>query len=302
MKTNVYFKSNGLNIAAHLYTPESLNTEKYPAIIVGHPGSGVKEQTSGLYAARLAQAGFVTLAFDAAYQGESEGEPRGLEEPAQRVEDFKAAVSFLSTIECVAIDRIGALGICASGGYVVTAAVGDHRIKATATVSGVDLGSIYREGPDGKQDPAVFQSMLDAAAAARTAEAQGEAVQYFPLFPRSKEEAAQSGVFMSEGYDYYCTPRAQHPRSAKELTWSSVDRIASFDGFQFAHLLASRPLLVIIGQNAITTANSSRAFDNAQEPKEIFWVEGASHQDLYDREPFISTAATRLTDFFSSCL
>jgi fermentation-respiration switch protein FrsA (DUF1100 family) len=168
MKTNVTFDSAGLKIAGHLYTPDDGAPARRPAIVVGHPGSGVKEQAAGLYARRLAHEGFVAIAFDAAYQGESEGEPRGPEDPAHRVEDLKAAVSFLTTRDEVNTDQIGVLGICASGGYALTATATDHRIKAVATVSAVDIA---RQGADGTQDPAVFQGMLDAAAAARTEQA-----------------------------------------------------------------------------------------------------------------------------------
>jgi fermentation-respiration switch protein FrsA (DUF1100 family) len=159
-----------------------------PAIVVSHPASGVKEQAAGLYAQRLARLGFITLTFDAAHHGESEGEPRGFEDPFHRVEDIKAAVSFLSVNEAVDPDRIGALGICASGGYVVSAAAADHRIKAMAIVSGVDVARQFRYGADGTQPPAVFQSMLDAAAAARTAEARGEEMGRFPLFPSGNDQ------------------------------------------------------------------------------------------------------------------
>lgn len=194
MRTDVTFPSAGLKLAGHLYTPDDGAVGPRPAIVVSHPGSGVKEQAAGLYALRLAEQGFVTLAFDAAHQGESEGEPRGLEDPAHRVEDIKAAVSFLTTRDDVDADRVGALGICASGGYVLSATASDHRIKAVGTVSAVDIARQFRDGADGAQDPAVFQGMLAAAAAARTAEARGEGVQTFPLFPDTAEQARALGA------------------------------------------------------------------------------------------------------------
>ncbi|MFJ9033913.1 alpha/beta hydrolase [Streptomyces sp. NPDC102274] len=303
MRTNVSFPSAGIKIAGHLYTPDGEAGAPRPAIVVSHPGSGAKEQTAGLYARRLADQGFVTLAFDAAYQGESEGEPRGLEDPAHRVEDIKAAVSFLTTRDEVDSDRIGALGICASGGYALTATASDHRIKAVGAVSAVDIARQFRDGADGAQDPAVFRTMLDAAAAARTAEARGEGVPVFPLFPNTSAEAeAAGGGHGAEGFEYYCTPRAQHPRSARSFTWSSVDRMAFFDGFRFVGLIAPRPLLLIVGREAVTSWMSVEAFQNARGPKELHWVDGASHVDLYDKEPYVGPAVTKLTDFFRTQL
>jgi len=301
MRTDVRFDSAGLKLAAHLYTPEGDGRAPRPAIVVSHPASGVKEQTAGLYAGRLAELGFVTLAFDASYQGESEGIPRGLEDPARRVEDIKAAVSFLSTHEAVDPDQIGLLGICASGGYAVPAAATDHRIKAVATVSGVDIARQFRHGADGTQSPAVIQAMLDAAAAARTAEARGEGVGTFPIFP-DEEQARAADRHTFEGWEYYCTDRAQHPRSAKSFTWNSVDRIASFEAFRFIDMIAPRPLLLIVGTEAVTSWMASEAFIAAREPKEVFWVKGASHVSLYDQHEHVTLAVSRLKDFFSTNL
>ncbi|MFF3139351.1 alpha/beta hydrolase [Streptomyces mirabilis] len=303
MRTDVTFPSAGLKLAGHLYTPDDGAVGPRPAIVVSHPGSGVKEQAAGLYALRLAEQGFVTLAFDAAHQGESEGEPRGLEDPAHRVEDIKAAVSFLTTRDDVDADRVGALGICASGGYVLSATASDHRIKAVGTVSAVDIARQFRDGADGAQDPAVFQGMLAAAAAARTAEARGEGVRTFPLFPDTAEQArALGGRHAVEGCEYYCSDRAQHPRSAKSFTWSSVDHMAFFDAFRFVHLIAPRPLLMIVGREAVTSWMSVEAFQNARAPKELHWIDGASHVDLYDKEPHVGPAVEKLTDFFRAQL
>jgi uncharacterized protein len=303
MRTDVTFPSSGLNLAGHLYTPDDQTTARRPAIVVGHPGSGVKEQAAGLYAQRLARQGFVALAFDAAYQGESEGEPRGLEDPAHRVEDFKAAVSFLTTRHEVDPDRIGTLGICASGGYTLSATASDHRIKAVATVSGVDVARQFRDGADGAQDPAVFQAMLDAAGAARTAEARGEGVETFPIFPDTAEQArAAGGQHGFEGFEYYCTPRAQHPRSAKSLPWTSIDHMAFFDAFRFVGLIAPRPILLIAGREAVTSWMSVEGFQNARGPKELHWIDGASHVDLYDKDQYVTPAVAKLTEFFTASL
>ncbi|MEU1414866.1 alpha/beta hydrolase [Streptomyces sp. NPDC005731] len=302
-KTDVTFDSAGIPLAGHLYLPDAPTARPRPAIVVGHPGSGVKEQAAGLYAQRLAERGFVTLAFDAAYQGESGGEPRGMEDPAHRVEDLKAAVSFLTTRSDVDTDRIGALGICASGGYVLAATASDHRIKAVGTVSAVDVARQFRLGADGAQDPAVFRSMLDAAAHARTAAARGEEPPVLTLFPETAEQArALGGEHGAEGFEYYRTPRAQHARSASFFTWSSIDRMATFDAFTAVPLIGGRPLLIIAGTRAVTAWMSIEAFQLATGPKEMYWVDGAGHVDLYDKKQYVDLAVDRLNGFFTAGL
>ncbi|MCO5969582.1 alpha/beta hydrolase [Actinoallomurus soli] len=302
-KIDVTFDSAGIPLAGHLHLPGVPAEGPRPAIVVGHPGTGVKEQTAGLYARLLADAGFVTLAFDAAYQGESGGEPRGLEDPAHRVEDIKAAVSFLTTRREVDPDRIGVLGICASGGYALPAAAGDHRIKAVGTVSAVDVARQFRLGADGAQDPAVFQGMLDAAARARTAEARGEDPPVLPLFPDTPEQARTlGGEHGAEGFEYYRTPRGRHPRSGSFLTWTSIDRMAAFDAFAAVPLIAPRPLLMVVGTRAVTSWMSVEAFQRATGPKEIHWVDGASHVDLYDQRRYVDPVVERLAGFFAKNL
>ncbi|MCW2876816.1 MAG: hypothetical protein JWQ95_916, partial [Sphaerisporangium sp.] len=298
MRTDVTFPSAGLKLAGHLYTPDDETGGRSPGIVVGHPMSGVKEQTAGIYAERLAREGFVTLAFDAAYQGESEGEPRLLEDPFHRAEDIKAAVTFLSLRDEVDAERIGALGICASGGYVTPAAATDHRIKAVATVSAVDTGSLFREGLGREQSPEVLQGMLDAAGVARIKEAQGSPPRLQQIHPDTEEEARNLGQHTYDGWEYYRTPRGHHPRSENWFVFRSIDLIAQFSAFDMIHLISPRPLLMIAGTEAATAYLSREAIEKAHEPKELFWIDGATHVDLYDKEEYLPTPVAKLADFF----
>jgi fermentation-respiration switch protein FrsA (DUF1100 family) len=304
MKYDVAFPSNGMTLAGHLYTPEGEANVPRPAIVIGHPMGAVKEQSPANYAARLVQQGFVVLTFDAAYQGESTGEPRYLEDPFQRSEDVRSAVSFLTTLPEVDAERIGALGICASGGYVPFAAQSDHRIKAVATVVSACVGNLWRDGLDGKQDPSVIQGMLDEAAADRTNEARGEPPRLTQLVPATPEEAAHfpEGSMFREAYDYYRTPRAEHPRSVNKWIARSVDRFAQYDSYALMHLIAPRPLLMIAGTRADTAPLSVKAIEKARGLKELFWIDGATHIDLYDKDEYVTPAVAKLGDFFTEHL
>ncbi|OQP48032.1 hypothetical protein A4H97_29795 [Niastella yeongjuensis] len=300
----VTFKSNGLNIAGMLYLPADFHssTQPRPAIVVGHPGAGVKEQAAGLYAGLLAAKGYVALAFDAACQGESEGLPRNYEDPEQRTEDIKAAVTFLSSMQEIDANRIGVLGICASGGYGVAATATDHRIKALATVCAACIGHQFRQGGDGQQSPAVIQALLDHAAADRIEVSKGKQPGEFPIFPATAEQAKELGQHVYEGWEYYCTERAYHPRSAKTFTWKSVELAAGFDAFRFAGLIAPRPLLMIAGSETKTLWMTQEAIETAKGPKELFIIDGATHVDLYDKMEYVAPAVARVLDFYNANL
>ena len=304
MKKNVKFKSNNLNLSGHLYIPENYKEgEKRAAIVVSHPFGGVKEQTAGLYAEKLSKKGFITLAFDASYQGESEGEPRFMEDPFVRAEDIKSAVTFLSIQNEVDSKNIGILGICASGGYVTYAAQTDHRIKAIATVSAADMGDLFREGLGGNASPEVLETMLDESGKARTEAAKGNPIRLDHIVPNSPEEVTEGcPTLYKEGTDYYRTPRAQHPNSPNWYIFSSVDKIAQYSSFDRINMISPRPLLLIVGTLADTAYFSEIAYNNAKQPKEIFWVEGATHIDLYDKPEYVNPAIEKMNAFFKENL
>jgi fermentation-respiration switch protein FrsA (DUF1100 family) len=145
--------------------------------------------------------------------------------------------------------------------------------------------------------------MLDAAAAARNAVAHGEGQQTFQLFPGTAERArARGGQHTLEGFEYYISGPTAHPRSAKFLTWSSIDRMAFFDAFRFVSLIGQRPLLMIVGREAVTSWMSIQAFQNATGPKELHWIDSASHNDLYYKDQYVGPAIAKLTGFFTKNL
>lgn len=200
----VRFKSKTWEVAADLRFPKDFDEkQKYPAIVCGHPISGCKEQTAGIYAEKLAEQVYVTLAFDASFQGESGGEPRFLEDPAARVEDFRCAVDYLVTLDYVDENRIGALGICGGGGYAANATMTDHRIKALGTVVAANYGRLMREGD---LSPDADLQTLKAIGEQRTAEARGaepKITTYIPNSPEEREQAGINDIDIVEAVEYY---------------------------------------------------------------------------------------------------
>jgi fermentation-respiration switch protein FrsA (DUF1100 family) len=302
MPRSIKFQSKGITIAGHLYTPtvgETANRKK-AAIVVAHPFGGVKEQTAGLYAKILAQNGFLTLAFDAAYQGESGGEPRYLEDPYQRAEDVKSAVTYLSMLHEVDPERIGALGICASGGYVPFAAQTDRRIKAVATISGADTGRLFREGLGGNRSKEDLLKALGEASKERTSEGKGENPHLERIVPNTPAEIPNGiPTLYKEGTDYYRTARAQHPNSVNWYISRSIDMLATYSSYAFVDLISPHPLLMIAGSNADTLYFSEDAYKQAKEPKELFVIDGKTHIDLYDDTKEV---LPKLVEFMSTYL
>jgi fermentation-respiration switch protein FrsA (DUF1100 family) len=307
MRSNVTFNSNGLKVAGHLYLPDDYKKgEKRPAIVVGHPLGGVKEQTAGLYAKKLSEKGFIALAFDASYQGESEGEPRFLEDPFARAEDVKSAVTFLATRDEVDQEQIGALGICASGGYVPYAAQTDRRIKAVATVSAADIGDLLRRGTyykAGGTSEETLEQHLEESNKARIEEAKGMPPPRKHIVPNSPEEVPKDApTLFREAADYYRTPRAQHPNSQNWMLIRSMDKIAGYSSYDRVDMISPHPLLMIAGTEADTRYFSEMAINKANDPKELFLIKGATHIDMYDRDKYVSPAVEKISGFFRQYL
>ena len=290
-----------IDVAGDLYMPKNIDkTKKYPAIVVGHTFTGVKEQTAGLHAQRLAELGFVTLAFDASFWGDSGGQPRNIEVPEIRVEDYSAAVDFLSNHALVDPNRIGGLGICGGGGYVVSAAAIDHRLKAIATVSMYDLGRARRQGLGDAITYEQRMKTLDRIGELRTKEFRGEARTDTLGVPAAVTDKDTENT--REFYDYYRTPRAQHPNT--DTSYSLVSQAAMMNFFPFAQIetISPRPLLFVVGERAVSAYFSEDAYKRAVEPKELFVVPGASHVDLYDVPKVLAVSIPKLGKFFTDNL
>jgi fermentation-respiration switch protein FrsA (DUF1100 family)/alkylhydroperoxidase/carboxymuconolactone decarboxylase family protein YurZ len=294
----VYFHNRiNINVAGNLYLPPGYDAnKKYAAIVVGHTFTGVKEQTSGLHAQRLAELGYVTLAFDASFWGESGGTPRNIEASEIRVEDFSAAVDYLSNHPLVDPNRIGGLGICGGGGYIVSAAAIDHRIKAVATVSMYDLGRARRQGLGDAIPYEQRMKTLDLIGELRTKEFRGEARTNTLGVPDKITENDTENT--REFYDYYRTPRAQHPNTTTSYSLTSQAPMMNFFPFVQIETISPRPLLFIVGERAVSAYFSEDAYSKAAEPKELFVVPGASHVDLYDRPQYLAVSIPKLDAFF----
>lgn len=291
----------GITLSAIINFPEGFDkNKKYAVVVVSHPGGGVKEQASGLYARKLAEQGFLTIAYDASYQGESTGEPRQLENPYIRTEDVSAIIDYLTTLPYIDTERIGAMGICAGAGYTANAAINDHRIKAVGMVSAVNIGSMFRNGWENNVKDADAMPYLMAGATARTNDAK-EGLQTMPLAPMKEEDAPNEEL--REAWEYYHTDRCQYPTAPGWATLRSLTQIITYDAYNKAEAFFTQPLLAIVGSIAGSAWMSEDLLKvAATTDKRKYIIEGANHMSLYDRENYVNEAIAQLATFFSEKL
>lgn len=295
-----FLRSNNILLVGNLFLPKNFDSDKkYPVILSVHPAGSVKEQSAGLYAYSLAEHGFVTLAFDATYAGESGGTPHWSEAPYERVEDIRYAIDYLVTLPFVDEKRIGALGLCAGGGYVIATAPTERRIRAVAGVSAADIGAANRESWLRGRTVEEQIALLEDVSNQRTREARGAELMKVYMCPEPTAETAPS---FREGYDYYRTSRAWHPRADNFYLRRSQATKMAFSAIENIYLL-TQPALLISGSKADSDWQTERFYNALPgKDKEVFVIEGASHIELYDHKQYVSQAVNKLNEFFSRTL
>lgn len=294
-----------MNIAGNLYLPKDMDkSKKHAAIIVGHPMGAVKEQSADLYAVKMAERGFVTMSVDLAFWGGSDGQPRNAVAPELYAETFSAAVDYLGTGPFADREKIGAIGICGSGSFAISAAKIDPRLKAVATISMYDMGAANRNGLNHSLTLAQRKQIIADAAEQRYVEFQGGAIKY--TSGTVHEITEKSNPIEREFYDFYRTPRGEFtPAGSSPLltthpTLSSNTKFMNFYPFNDIETISPRPLLFITGDQAHSKEFSEDAYKRAAEPKELYYVAGAGHVDLYDRVELIPF--DKLESFFKANL
>ncbi|MDI6666709.1 alpha/beta hydrolase [Leuconostoc falkenbergense] len=293
-KTIRYKNRFGIELVADLYRPKDMDSDKlYPALVVGPPYSGVKEQGPGIYAQEMAKRGFISLAFDPSFNGFSGGNPRHVSSPDIFVEDFMAGVDYLGTRPFIDREKIGAIGICGSGSFALSAAKVDLRIKAVATASMVDISGAQQMGT--KEDK---QERLKQIVAQRYEDFTGDQPK---LGPRGSALAQEETDPMTQEFgDFYFTPRGWHPNSITTFTLTSSLSFMNFSLLDHLEDISPRPIMLIAGENSFSQSFSKSAYQHSAEPHELIIVPKANHIDLYDRVDLIPF--DKLENFFAQNL
>ena len=281
-----------MKVTGNLFVPDAMNRNaKNPAIVVGHPMGAVKEQSANLYATKMAERGFVTLSIDLSFWGESEGQPGHLVAPEIYSDDFSAAIDFLSTQTFVDRERIGAIGICGSGSFVISAAKIDPRMRAIATVSMYDMGAAARNGLRNSVSVEERKKLIQTAIEQRYAEFAGGETKYIPGTVNTLDK--NTPPIQREFYDFYrtsrgeYTPKGESPELTTKPMLSSIVKFMNFYPLNDIETISPRPMLFITGDVAHSREFSEDAYKRAAEPKELVIVPGAGHVDLYDRVQLI---------------
>jgi hypothetical protein len=293
-----------INLAADLHLPDNAGSSApLPAVVLSTPGSSVKEQIGANYASRLAARGIAALVFDPAHQGQSEGEPRDLEDPYRRGEDISYAIDALTTSPGIDPQRIGVLGICAGGGYAVHTARTDHRIKAVGTVVPGNMGTTWRSWqPDG---PA---AALDALADARIEETRSGEMTRVNWLPDTLEDAAAAGltdIDTTQAITYYRTERGGNEHSTNRRLSRSDSLLLGYDAFHLVDQLMTQPLQVILAGRIGNTGSyetGMQLWKMAPNPVDLMVIDGAGHYEMYDEPEYVDAAVERLTSFYANNL
>ncbi|OII27330.1 alpha/beta hydrolase [Frigoribacterium sp. MCBA15_019] len=300
---DITFSNDTFDLAGQLHLPDGFDRDgSYPAVVISTPGSSVKEQIGANYGRGLADRGYVALAFDPGFQGQSGGHPRDLENPAARVDDIRFAVDYLTTLPYVDNSQIGALGICAGGGYAVSATMTDHRIKALGTVVPVNVGRAFRQADTSSKGSAI--AMIDAVGDKRTAAAAGKDIDRNMWIPDTEDQATAFGITdidTLQAVRFYRTPRGYNENSTNRRYFTSDAMMLGYDAFNLVDELLAQPLQVIVGGRLGTTFSYSDGlalWEKAPNAKNFHVIDGAGHYEMYDEPEYVNEAVETLDVFF----
>ncbi|MBX5225032.1 twin-arginine translocation signal domain-containing protein [Rhizobium sp. NLR9b] len=298
----ITFKNRyGITLSGDIYLPKNRGDRRLPAIAVGGPFGAVKEQSSGLYAQTMAERGFITLAFDASFTGESGGEPRNVASPDINTEDFSAAVDYIGLRSEVDRGRIGVIGICGWGGMALNAVAIDKRVKAVVASTMYDMTRVMSKGYNDSVTLEQRTQALEQMSRQRWIDAEKGSPAYQPAY--NATVSAGSPQFMIDYHDYYSTPRGYHKRAVNSRNaWTQTTPLSFMNMPILSYIaeISPRPVLFVHGEKAHSLYFAETAFEAAAEPKELMVIPDASHVDLYDKTDIIPF--DKLAQFFNQHL